>query len=306
MSRHVQFSHTGGTDVLDIVELPDRRPGDGETRVAVRAAGLNPFDSKVRTGAFPVSLPSGQGAEFAGVVTEVGAGVTDVEIGDEVIGWVNRTAQADFVVVSAHSLAPKPAELSWEAAASLGVVMNTARLAIDAVTPSADDVLYISGIAGAVGMIAAQFALRSGCTVIGTARESNHEFVRSLGATLVTPGDDVVERLRAAAADHPFTAALDTVGRSQVNVALALSIEPARINSIADHDGPADFGTLYVGGGKKTREEMVGYASELANGTLVLPVRATYPFDQVRAAYDELENGHGLGKIVLIVSAGAH
>ena len=305
MSRHVQFSHTGGTDVLDIVELPDRRPGDGEVRVAVRAAGLNPFDSKLRTGAIPVSLPSGQGAEFAGVVTEVGAGITDVALGDEVIGWANRAAQADFVVVSAHSLAPKPAAVSWEVAAALGVVMNTARLALEAIKPSADDVLYISGIAGAVGMIAAQFALRSGCTVIGTARESNHEFVRSLGATPVRPGDDVVERLRAAAADRPFTVALDTVGRSQVDVALALGIEPARINSIADYDGPADFGTLYVGGGKKTRDEMVGYASELANGTLVLPVRATYPFDQVRAAYDELENGHGLGKIVLIVSVGA-
>ena len=303
MSKKVLFDRTGGTEVLEIVEVLEPHPAEGQVRVAVVAAALNPFDSKVRQGTIPAPLPSGQGGDFAGVVDEIGAGVTDVAVGDEVIGWTMHKAQADYVIVPAANTAPKPASLSWEVAASIGVVVNTARRAVDAVALTSDDTLYISGIAGGVGLVAAQFAVETGCSVIGTARDSNHDFVRSIGAVPVGPGDGVVERLLAAASGRPFTAAVDTVGRQQVEVALALGVQPGRVNSVADHDGPDDLGTLAVGGGKKSRTEMAGYAADLASGKLMLPIRARYPLERVREAYDELDNGHGLGKIVLIVAS---
>src|SRR5690554_1044330 len=115
MSRAVRYPEHGGVEVLQVVEVDEPVAGPGQVRVAVRTAGLNPYDAKARRGAYGErKLPSGQGAEFAGVIDRVGDDVTSVAVGDQVLGWTSFAAQAEYVVVKADRVAPKPAELSWE------------------------------------------------------------------------------------------------------------------------------------------------------------------------------------------------
>lgn len=299
--RAVSYSRYGGPEVLEIVELEDPPVPEGSVRVAVRAAGLNPFDYKVRRGGYLPNhtLPALQGAEFAGVVESVGVGVTRWRVGDEVLGWVGRGAQAELVVVKEHQLAPKPAALSWEAAGAVGLVGNTAVRALAALELTSDDTLLVSGATGGVGLTACQLAVRAGARVVGLASERNHELLRSLGVEPVTYGDGQVERLRALGLE--FTAMLDTVGGAAIEAGLALGVAPTRINTIADYAAAEEHGLLAVGGGGKTSEELSNLARQVADSELVLPVRATFALDDVRAAYRELEDGRGPGKVVLLV-----
>ncbi|GAB3032300.1 NADP-dependent oxidoreductase [Parafrigoribacterium mesophilum] len=299
MSRAVRFTRYGGPEVLEVVEVDEPHPGAGQVRVAVRAAGLNPFDSKVRRGTVPsLTAPRGQGSEFSGVIDELGEGVTTLAVGDEVLGWAS-SCQADFVLARATSVAPKPAELDWETAGGLGLVGNTAVRASAAVRLDADDTVLVSGVTGGVGLLSAQFARRSGATVIGTAREAHHEFLRRLGIIPVAYGQDLGEALKAVA-PHGITAVLDSVGSSIVELALAMGVPADKINSVAIDDGSATYGISTVGGGGKTAAELAELARLAAAGELVLPIRASFPLARVRDAYQELEGGHGLGKIVLV------
>ncbi|WP_349898495.1 NADP-dependent oxidoreductase [Parafrigoribacterium soli] len=299
MSRAVSFSRYGSPEVLEVIDVAEPHADAGQVRVTVRSAGLNPFDVKVRHGVLPkLVLPSRQGSEFAGVIDEVGADAGDWQVGDEVLGWIGRGAQAEHVVVPASSIAPKPAALDWAIAGGVGLVGNTAKRSTASLSLGADDTVLVTGAAGGVGLLSAQLARRTGATVIGTASERHHEFLRGLGVTPVAYGSGMLDRLREAA-PQGFTAALDNVGGDSIEAALLLGIPPQRINTIADHDAAEKYGLGSVGGGGKTAEELEELATLVANGELVLPLRASYPLDEVRAAYEDLESGHGLGKIVL-------
>lgn len=300
MSRAISYSSYGGPEVLAVVERPEPHAGEGQVRVAVRAAGLNPFDVKVRRGGYLPrhTLPSLQGSEFAGIVDELGSGVTAWKVGDEVLGWIGRGAQAEHVVVAATSLAAKPAGLDWATAGGIGLVGNTAKRATDSLSLGPGDTVLVSGAAGGVGLLSAQFAKRTGATVIGTASERNHDFLRSLGVVPVSYGPGMTDRL-CAAAPQGYTAVLDNVGGETIDAALELGVAPERINTIADGDAAARHGLSSVGGGGKTSAELAELAQLAADGELVLPIRASYPASQVAAAYTELESGHGLGKVVL-------
>jgi NADPH:quinone reductase-like Zn-dependent oxidoreductase len=159
----------------------------------------------------------------------------------------------------------------------------------------------VTGAAGGVGVIAAQFATATGARVVGTASEANHEFLRGLGVVPVAYGDGELDRLRDAAPGG-YTAALDTVGGQAIRTAIALGIPVDRINTIADHAAVEELGVRGVGGGKKTSEELAEFARQAAEGELVVPIRSTYPLPEVVAAYRDLETGHGLGKVVLLLS----
>jgi NADPH:quinone reductase-like Zn-dependent oxidoreductase len=189
-------------------------------------APVNPGEAGIRQGVFadvwPASFPEGQGGDFAGWVTALGEGVDGFAIGDEVIGYLPRAAQADYVVSPAHLLAAKPAEISWETAAPLSAVGVTAWAAVGAVDVDATDTV-VSAAAGGVGSLAAQLARLRGATVIGTSGPHNADFLRSLGVVPVQHGAGLADRLRAAAPSG-IDAFIDTFGQGNVDAAIALGV----------------------------------------------------------------------------------
>jgi NADPH:quinone reductase-like Zn-dependent oxidoreductase len=186
MPKAVRYDGFGGIDVLRVEEVERPVPGDGQVLVRVKAAGINPSEAVIRTGAvaalFPSTFPSGQGSDLAGVVEEAGAGAGGFSPGDEVIGFSNnRASQAELVLVEAGDLTRKPEKVSWEVAGGLYVAGVTAWGAVHAVQPEEGETVVISGAAGGVGSLAVQLARRTGATVIGLAGEGNHEWLKSHG-----------------------------------------------------------------------------------------------------------------------------
>ncbi len=301
MPRMVQYSRYGGPEVLELVEVDEPHTDAGTVRVSVRAAGLNVFDFMARRSPESMpnrTLPSGQGLEFAGVIDEVGGGVDEFTAGQEVLGWSNFSAQADFVVVPASQLAVKPSGLDWATAGGIGLVGNTAERSTRAVTPRVGETILVSAAAGGVGLFASQFALAAGATVVGTASVENHDYLRSLGVLPVAYGPGLIDRLRAVA-PQGIDAVIDNAGRETVEIALRLGVRPTRINSIVFFGGVEEYGITAVGGGGKTAKNLGELARRVADGALVMPVAATYPLAEVRAAYELFESRHLRGKIVL-------
>ncbi len=305
MSRAVRFDEYGGIDVLQVVEVEDPVPGPGQLLVRVKAAGINPGEAKIRQGMlherWPATFPSGQGSDLAGVVEAVGDGVDAFAPGDEVIGFTDdRASQAELAVIGAEHATRRPAGVPWEVAGALFVAGATASAATRAVSPTAGDTVVVSGAAGGVGSIAVQLLRRTGATVIGLASEANHEWLRGHGVTPATYGDGVAERIREAAPDG-VDAFIDTVGAPYVALALELGVAPDRIDTIADFDAVAKHGVKADGNAAgASAQTLAELASLIDEGALEIPIAATYPLDQVRDAYTELERNHTRGKIVLL------
>lgn len=303
--KAVRFGRYGGVEVLKIADVPAPEPGPGRVLVRVRAAGINPGEAKIRDGLlherWPATFPSGQGSDLAGVVERLGPDVTTVKPGDEVIGWVDtRSSQAEYAVVDAANLTPKPSSVPWEVAGALPVAGFTAWAAIRAVGVRAGDTLVVSGAAGGVGSITVQLAKLDGATVIGLAGPANHGWLKSHGVIPVTYGDGVLQRIREAAPETD--AFIDTYGGDYVELALnELNIEPARVDTIVRFDAVEKYGIKAegnaVGASAATLAELAGL---IASGELQVPIANTYPLGQVRDAYAELATGHTHGKIVLI------
>jgi len=303
MSRQVTYSQLGGPQVLTISEVSDPHAGAGEVRVRVKFAGINPFDAKAFSGAATatpqnIKFPSGNGNDFAGVVDEVGESVSDFAVGDEVFGGKGFSAQADYVVVPAQKLVHKPASLSWEQAGGLDIAGRTAWASVASISLSSKDTVLVSAAAGGVGVIAAQLAKLNGAKVIGSASESNHEFLRSLGIHPVTYGAGMVERVLAISPEG-ITAALDNNGRETVDAALALGAPAERINSIADYAAQAQYGTTGVGAAGATPDDLAALAALVGAGTVRVPIDSVFPLERVSEAYTKLMEGHSRGKIVL-------
>src|ERR1700745_2654287 len=182
MMKAVRYDEFGGIDVLRVEEGERPLPGDGQVLVRVKAAGINPSEAVIRTGAvaqlFPSTFPSGQGSDLAGVIEEVGAGAGGFFPGDEVIGFTNkRASQAELVLVEAGDLTPQPENVSWEVAGGLFVVGTTAWGAVRAVQPEEGEIVVVSGAAGGVGSLAVQLARRAGAPLLGPGGGRQHEGV---------------------------------------------------------------------------------------------------------------------------------
>ncbi len=303
MSRVVMITEAGSTDKLSITEVAPPSAGPGQVRVRVKTAGLNPVDRKIISmpavaDAYGLQLPSGNGNDFAGVVDEIGEGVTDWKVGDEVMGGRRFYAQADYVVTEADAIITKPAALDWEIAGALDIVGRTAYASVRQVALGANDTVLVSAAAGGVGILAAQLAKRTGATVIGTASEGNHDFLRTLGVIPVNYGEGLVERIRALAPEG-VTAVLDNNGKETIDAGLELGVSPARINTIADRPAAAAVGGTGVGGADASMADLALVADLIAAGEIVLPIERVFPLEQVRDAYQLLNAGHLRGKIVL-------
>jgi NADPH:quinone reductase-like Zn-dependent oxidoreductase len=306
MSKAVRIDHYGGVEVLQVRDVARPEPGPDEVLVAVRAAGINPSEATMRAGLvreiFPLTFPSGEGSDLAGVVEEVGAAVSGVTVGDEVIGFSdNRASHAEYVLVEAGNLTAKPANVPWEVAGALFVAGSTGVATVRAVAPSAGEAVVIAGAGGGVGVFAVQLAVRTGARVIALASERHHAWLRERGAVPVVYGDGVGERITAAAGEMPVAAFIDLVGSGYVELALELGIAADRIDTIVDFPAIQKYGVKSDGGAAAaSAATLAELADAIAAGDLVVPIQRTYPLDDVQAAFTELEAGHTAGKIVLI------
>jgi NADPH:quinone reductase-like Zn-dependent oxidoreductase len=307
--KAVRIDDYGGVDVLEVREVDRPEPDPKQVLVAVRAAGINPSEAAMRAGLvrqiFPLTFPSGQGSDLAGVVEQIGASVTDVAVGDEVIGYTDsRASHAEYVVVEAANLTPKPAVIPWDVAGALFVAGATGFAAVRAVAPTAGEAVVIAGAGGGVGVFATQLAVGTGARVIALASQSHHEWLRNRGAVPVAYGDGVTDRIAAAAEGTPIAAFIDLVGRGYVELALALGVAASRIDTIVDFPATQTYGVKFAGGAAAaSAATLAELADAVVAGELHVPIQRTYPLDDVRAAFTELAAGHTAGKIVLIPGA---
>jgi NADPH:quinone reductase-like Zn-dependent oxidoreductase len=303
--RAVQFDEYGGLDVLTVREIELPELGKEDVLVEVKAAGINPGEASIRKGLladqWPATFPSGQGSDLAGVVKQVGIDVVGFAPGDEVLGWSwDRSSQATEVVVPAEQLIPKPTDLSWEAAGALYVVGVTAFAAVRAVDISEGDTVVVSAAAGGVGTITVQLLKVRGADVVGLASEQHHDWLRAKGVTPVAYGEGVMQRILEATPDG-IDAFIDLFGPEYVELAVELDVPPAKIETIIAYEKAQEVGAKTEGSSDATSPEILGEMAELvAAGKIEVPIAATYPLDEVREAFEQLEDRHTLGKIVLI------
>jgi NADPH:quinone reductase-like Zn-dependent oxidoreductase len=308
MTKAVRFDAYGDIDVLEVRDVPRPVPSDGEVLVEVRAAGINPGEAMIRRGAlhdrWPATFPSGQGSDLAGTVVGLGDGVEDFAVGDEVIGFsLTRSSQAEFVVVPAAQLTPKPTAVPWDVAGGLYVAGATAYAAVRSVNLTTGDTVAISGAAGGVGTIAVQLAKRSGATVLGIAGPANDDWLSAHRAIPVNYGDDLADRLRAASPTGRVDAFLDLFGGGYVEVAVdELRVTPDRVDTIIDFAAVERFGVKSEGSADATSAAVLAeLAGLIAAGELEVPVARVFPLDQVRDAYRALEERHTRGKLILSI-----
>lgn len=304
-SRAVRLDSFGGPEVLNVREVPTPQAGSGEIRVRVTAAGLNPMDWIITADAdtaarFGLSLPVGFGTDFAGVVDQIGGGVTGFEPGDRVFGGALSRAIADFVVVDpAGGLAAgeahhTPDGVDDRTAATLAIAGSTAAAALAVIDPGRADTVLIGGAAGGVGVFTVQLARLAGARVIGTGSATSSEFLRDLGAEPVVYGDGLADRVRALAPDG-VTAAIDLYGTETVHAGRELGIPDERICTIAAQVE----GVTPANGANAAPGALEHVARLVAEGRLRVPIAATFPIEDIRAAVELQAGRHVHGKVVI-------
>ncbi|MCI3244988.1 MULTISPECIES: NADP-dependent oxidoreductase [Streptomyces] len=304
-SRAVQLKAFGGPEVLDIHEIPAPQAGPGQVRVRVTAAGLNPMDWIMTADAdtaarFGLSLPAGFGTDYAGVVDQVGDGVTGFAPGDRVFGGALSRAVADFVVVdptggvAADEAHHTPDQVDDRTAATLTIAGRTASAALAVLALGPDDTGLIGGAAGGVGVFAVQLARIAGARVIGTGSAASSDFLRDLGAEPVVYGDGLADRVRALAPGG-VTAALDLHGTETVHTARELGVPDDRICTIA---AQVD-GVSAANGANAAPGALEEIARLVASGQLQVPIAESFPVEQIRRAAELQAGRHVHGKIVI-------
>ncbi|ATO12655.1 alcohol dehydrogenase [Micromonospora sp. WMMA2032] len=303
MAKIVVFNEYGGPEVLHLVDAPDPEAGAGQVRIRVKAAGVQPFDCATRRGDFaaynPLTFPVRLGNEVAGIVDQVGDGVTGFADGDEVIAYLDMQGYADTVVVPAEQVGHKPAKMPWAEAGVLTASGQTAYTALDELRVGAQDTLLVHAAAGGVGSFAVQLAKARGAQVVGTASERNHDYLRSLGAVPVTYGPGLADRVRAAV-PQGITCALDAIGGEALDVSLELLGSTERIVTIADWARSAQLGIRRIGT-ERSAQKLDDLTRLWSEGKLVVEVAETVPLSRAAEAHCLVETGHVRGKVALVV-----
>jgi NADPH:quinone reductase-like Zn-dependent oxidoreductase len=298
--KAAQFSRFGGPEVIEIVDLPAPHPGPGEVRIAVRAAGINASDWKKRRGLMDQELPQTMGYEAAGVVDELGEGVTDVAVGDRVFGASPYGAsQAELAVLSYY--ASVPASLDFAGAAALPSAVETATRALDQLQVAGGSTVLINGASGSVGSAAVQLAVVRGARVIGTGSLATHDYLRSLGAEPVVYGDGMAERVRALAPGG-VDLALDVAGSGVLPELVELANSQEHVITVADFAGAQRHGVRFSRGDSGRATYAFSQIGDLIeSGRFSLPLGQTFPLADVAQAHRVGEAGRVRGKLVLLV-----
>jgi NADPH:quinone reductase-like Zn-dependent oxidoreductase len=296
----LQFTEYGGPEVIRLGEAPEPHAGPGQIRILVRAASVNGADWKFRSGMYaqgkPLEGTGYPGFDAAGVVDEIGEGVTSVAVGDDVFG-LGRNTHAEYAVL--NSWAPKPASVDWAVAAAAGTVAETAERVLRLLDVREGSTIVIDGGAGGVGSVTTQFAKARGATVIASASEANQDYLREIGAIPVVYGEGMVERVRALRVDK-IDAVLDAVGKTPIEDLISLAPEPSQVVSIANF-AAAEAGARVTGGGADSQpmKALAEAAELLEQSKLVIKIQ-TFPFERAAEAHQISQDGHARGKLVLI------
>ena len=306
MSRAVVYESFGGPEVLELREVPEPHAGPGQVRVRVTAAGLNPMDWGIAArpeaaARFGVTVPSGFGYDFAGVVDEADA-AAGFAVGDRVYGGALGRAVADFVLVDMPATASgalwrTPEGLGDEVASTLPVAGLTAAAALAAIGLRSGDTVLVGGAAGGVGVFAVQLAKLAGARVIGTASPGTFEFLRQFGVEPVAYGPGLADRVRELAPDG-VTAATDLFGTETAETALGLGVPPERISTVAAGPNPPG-GVRATGGIDAAPDAMDRITGAILAGELTVPIAATFPIEQTRDAVTLHAGRHIHGKVVI-------
>ena len=307
--KAVRFTRYGGPEVLEVTDVARPVPAPEEVLVEVVATATNPGEIGIREGHYadrwPAHFPEGQGNDFAGRIVELGGNDTHLKIGDEVLGFAPRRAQAEYVALGAQRVTLKPSGLSWEAAATIAGAGATAWASVAAVNPQAGETVVVSAAAGGVGIYAGQLARLRGADVIGTCSAANFEGLAALGIRPVQYGPDLARQLRVLAPGG-IDGFIDTFGAGNVAMAVDLGVHPHRINTLIDFDAVRRFGVHSDAQEQADTPQVWSALAELvARGDIKVPIAEVYRFttDHVRQAYRDVGTRRVTGKRVLRIKA---
>jgi len=313
MARFAQYAELGGPDVITIAEREVPTPGPDRVLIEVRAHGVNPFDSKIRSGgraSEPLKAPRGVGYDGAGIITAVGADVTGWAVGDEVIFGGTQGAAATHAVARPANLTRKLPGISWEVAAALPIPVGTAYQSVKSLGVTTGDRVLIHAGSGAVGQAAIQFARRLGAaSVVATGSARSFDRLRELGATPVAYGDGLLDRLRELEPEG-FTVVLDLAGTDEAFESIELLGDRSRFATIVAGAKADSLGlTAYSGGSavpltdeqQALRSEAIEIVQPLIlSGAFSVEIGKVLPLDEVVEAHRASDAHAVRGKIVLV------
>jgi len=302
--KAIQYTEFGGPEVLHVADVPEPHTGAGQIRVRVHAAAINPIDWKIRSGMMGGELPKRTGQEVAGVVDELGEGVDEVAVGDEVFGpAAGGGGVAEYALL--EHWAPITPSLDFATAAGLPVAVETATRTLDLVGVADGQTLLVNGAAGAVGISVVQLARERGARVIGTASTDNHDYLRANGAEPTTYGDGLVQRVQSLVGDAEPAAdrAIDAAGHGALPALAQLTGDPKQVVTIADQQAAQALGVRVTGGSDSPRAwYALSQVTELIEaGKFLLPVARTFALDEIADAHRLSETGHVRGKLIVLI-----
>lgn len=307
--KAARINRFGGPEVISIDEVPDPFPRTGEVLIDVHAAAINPADWKGREGFYKDAdwyrLPHIPGRDFSGVVRACGQGVEEFDVGDDVFGVTDQGqegAYATLLVMKPSIIAAKPRNLTHAQAAAICLGTLTAMVSIeDTAKLKKGETILIHGAAGGVGAMAVQLARRIGARIIATARASNADYVRSLGADQVIDyqKDDI------AAIGPVCDLVFDTVGgKDQPKLFDVIKTSGGRLAWISR--GPKDLAppahvTVLRPDVKRGRVPLDRIAALAEAGEIKPPAITVLPLEQAAEAQELLKHRKVPGKVVLVM-----
>lgn len=306
--RSVRYSQFGTPDVLEIKNIPRPRPKAGQALVEIRAIAINPFDSKLRQGStgIDVALPITPGADFAGVITEVAHGITNLKKGDEVFGSAivlngGSGAMAEYAVANEASMALKPARSSFEEAAASVLVGVSALQALDQLDLSNNKKILIHGGAGGIGSMAIQYAKHLGAYVATTARAKDKDFVVKLGADEVI--DYETQKFDEILKD--YDAAYDTIGKDTFVRSFVILKPGGKIVSMIEKPNEElakQYSITALQQFTKVNTDSLNKLRFYIDKGIIKPqIGKIFSLDQAQEAFRSLESGKVHGKIVVSI-----
>jgi NADPH:quinone reductase-like Zn-dependent oxidoreductase len=299
--KAARFNSYGGPEVFEIVDLPDPHPAADQVRIEVRASAVTASDTKMRSGAlsFGAELPMGTGRDVAGIVDELGEGVTDVAIGDRVFGVADEAAAAEFALVTIRARIPEA--LGFVDAAAIPAALETATRVLRQFGEIRGRSLLVNGASGGVGGCVVQLAVAGGARVIGVAGQANLDYVRALGAEPVVYGSGMPERVRELAPDG-VDLALDIAGNDILADLIALTGDAVNVITVADMEGSKSLGVRFSSGfvDGHAFDSLAQIGDLIDSGQFWLPVDRTFTLRSIADAHRAVEQGHPRGRIVVI------